>query len=93
MSTGFVDAALITGAMAIPVGEMAVVEDANGYYVLERFDILEDPADFTTLQPSLIGTLKSEEFNVLVASWASGLEFEVNQAALDAYKPEKLELE
>jgi hypothetical protein len=93
MSGMYYSAELVDGAMAIPEGTTELVEDDSFYYVLQRTDILADPADFDSLRTTLLSNLKSEEFDAMVETWASELQVEVNQAALNQYTPERLKLD
>lgn len=84
---------LVDGAKALEVGKSAVLEDDSFYYVVRKLDITEDPATMETYRTELLTTLKQEEFDETLAGWVDEVNPEVNEAAIAAYKPEKLKID
>jgi hypothetical protein len=93
LADSYYSAELVNGALTMAEGTSALTEDDAFYYVMLRTDILENPEDFDSLRSTLLSDLKGDEFNAMVTAWGEELQLDVNQAALNEYTPERLEME
>lgn len=81
---------LTDAALGSSVGIPKLVEETYYYAVINRLDILSDPADYENYRYTILYNLKSGDFNAKITEWASAVEPAANQAALSRYQPSKL---
>ncbi|MGI6404227.1 MAG: hypothetical protein ACOX0K_08495 [Oscillospiraceae bacterium] len=82
---------LIRAAFDTPVGEAVLVEDTNFFFLVQRADILEDPADLQSYQENLLHAMRYDsDFLPKLEEWGRALDIQVNQAAVSRYLPSKL---
>lgn len=79
-------------AWKLNAGEYTLVEDDDNenYYIVYRMELFADETYFDNQKDSVLHELKDDEFNAAVSGWTDGQNVEVNQAAVDRYKLEKL---
>lgn len=79
-------------AWKLNAGEYTLVEDDDNenYYIVYRMDLFADETYFDNQKDSVLHELKDDEFDATVSGWTEGQSVEVNQAAVDRYKLEKL---
>ncbi len=82
-------------AWELNVGDCVLVEDDDNeyYYIVYRIDLFADDTYLDTQKSSVLHALKDEEFDASVSSWTEGQTVELNDAAFDRYKLEKLTAE
>lgn len=71
-------------------GEIRLIEDNEYYYIAVKLDVLETDEYYLTAKASLLSEMKSDEYDELVESWKSEVDFQRNQKAFDRYDPEKI---
>lgn len=79
-------------ARGLNVGDCVLVEDDDNeyYYIVTKIDLFADETYFDTQKSSAMHALKDEEFDGTVSGWTEGQNVELNEAAFDRYKLEKL---
>lgn len=79
-------------AWELNAGDCVLVKDDDGeyYYIISRMDLFADETYFENQKNSAVHALKDDEFNSTVSGWTEGQSVELNDAALDRYKLEKL---
>ncbi len=79
-------------AWKLNAGDYTLVEDDDNenYYIVYRMELFADETYFDNQKNSVLHELKDDEFNAAVSGWTDGQNVEVNQAAVDRYKLEKL---
>ncbi len=79
-------------AWELNIGDCVLVEDDDNeyYYIVSRIDLFADGAYLETQKSSVLHSLKDEEFDASVSSWTEGQNVELNDAAFNRYKLEKL---
>ncbi len=81
--------AIFAAANGVPT----VFEDENSIFLFTRYDITENENDFTSRKASILAEMKAEEFDALIAEWATALsDVTYNEAAFKRYSAEKLKL-
>ena len=81
--------AIFAAANGVPT----VFEDENSIFLFTRYDITENENDFTSRKASILAEMKSQEFDALIAEWATALsDVTYNEAAFKRYSAEKLKL-
>lgn len=85
--------ALTDAALGLTTGSSATAQEGSYVYLMQRGDILSNPAYVQTYRDAALRTLKEDEFEELITGWAGELSIETNQAALDRYQPAKLKIE
>lgn len=73
----------------IAVGDYALIEEDEAYYIVYKMDIFADETYFDTQKEKVIHTMKDDEFNTTVESWTASQTVDINEAAVDRYKLEK----
>lgn len=71
------------------VGDVAIVEEDEVYYVVTKLDLFADEEYYANNELSARYSLKGEEFDAMVDSWAEAQTVEKNEAAYKKYKIEK----
>ncbi len=77
-------------AMKSKIDDCKLVEDADFVMVFKRIDITANPEVFETYKATILQELKSDEFDSKLKEWAAATQIEVNNAALERYKPSKI---
>jgi len=77
-------------AWKLNVGDYALVEEDEVYYVIYRMDLFADETYLEGQKNSVVHALKDEEFDGTVSGWTDAQSVELNDAAFDRYKLEKL---
>ncbi len=75
---------------SIGTGDYVLVDDYETYYIVSKLDLFEDPDYFENNAENARHALKDDEFNETVNGWLAEQDAEINQAAVDRYKPDKL---
>lgn len=73
-------------------GEVKILESADGehYYIVMKYDILENDEYYESAKESLLYEMKSDEYDELVKAWTESQTVTKNQEAYDRYDPEKI---
>lgn len=71
------------------VGDVAIVEEDEVYYVVTKLDLFADEEYYANNELTARYSLKGEEFDAMVDSWVETQTFEKNEAAYKKYKIEK----
>ena len=72
------------------VDDVVLVEEDEVYYIVNKLDLFADETYLENQKESVLHTLKDEEFDAMVAGWLESQNVEVNEAAIERYKLEKL---
>jgi len=82
---------LVRAAFDTALGDAVLTEDDHFFFLVQRVDILEDPADLEKYEESLLHEMRYEsDFLPKLEEWGKALELKVNQAAVSRYVPSKL---
>ncbi len=82
---------LIRAAFDTALGDAVLTEDDHFFFLVQRVDILEDPADLEKYEESLLHEMRYEsDYLPKLEEWGKALELKVNQAAVSRYVPSKL---
>lgn len=85
--------ALVEEIFAHKADEKAfIVEGAESYYVVIRYNILDRKGIEETYKDTILKALKSEEFAELETKWADELSIEWNEKAKERYAPKELKV-
>lgn len=71
------------------VGDVAIVEEDEVYYVVTKLDLFADEEYYANNELSARYSLKGEEFDAMVDGWVEAQTVEKNEAAYKKYKIEK----
>lgn len=71
-------------------GKPFMVEGAEAYYVVKRYNILERDDIVETYKATVLQALKGEEFKNLETKWSEELDIEWNEKAKERYAPKEL---
>lgn len=71
------------------VGDVAIVEEDEVYYVVTKLDLFADEEYYANNELTARYSLKGDEFDAMVDSWVETQTFEKNEAAYKKYKIEK----
>lgn len=74
----------------VNAGDVFLVEEDEVYYIVQKQDLFADESYLNNQREAVINTLKGEEFNSTVKSWIGNQTVELNDAAFERYKLEKL---
>ena len=90
---GAYDQEVVDAVFAAELGKPVKVETAETAYLFVRYDVNENPDDFTSRRDTMLMLLKQDEFNERAEQWGEQLTgVEYNDAAFKRYTPEKLKL-
>ena len=82
---------LVRAAFDTALGDAVLTEDDHFFFLVQRVDILEDPADLEKYEESLLHEMRYEsDYLPKLEEWGKALELKVNQAAVSRYVPSKL---
>ncbi|MDY2847405.1 MAG: hypothetical protein SOU50_04220 [Oscillospiraceae bacterium] len=72
-------------------GDVTIIESEDGeyYYVVAKYDLLDDPTYFISAKESLLYEMREDDFEALKKEWADSVDFAFNEKALERYLPEK----
>lgn len=75
---------------SINVGDYVLVEDYEAYYIVNKLDLFADPEYLENSSDTALHALKDEEFDEMVSGWLTEQNAQINQAAVERYKLDKL---
>ena len=82
---------LVRAAFDTPVGEAVLVEDTAFFFLVQRADILEDPADMQNYQESILHEMRYDsDYLLKLEEWGKALDIQANPAAIKLYTPSRL---
>ncbi len=82
---------LVRAAFDTPVGEAVLVEDAAFFFLVQRADILEDPADMQNYQENMLHDMRYEsDYLPKLEEWGKALDIKANPSAIKLYTPSRL---
>lgn len=67
-----------------------IIKDDYSYFLVEKYDITKNENIISQYKDSIIYSLKSDEFQEKLKTWASELSIEKNQAVYDKYDPKDI---
>ena len=73
-------------------GEAKLLKEDNTYYIVKRYDVMEDEKNFEEMRETILGDVKSDDFVKEVESWTSQLTRVTNDAAVKRYSPRNINL-
>lgn len=82
-----VHAKIIDKLQELEVGESAVVEIDNSIWVIQKFDLYEDPAYYDNLADSIFQALYSPSFSNMYTQWLADLNLQFNEKVLSGFEP------
>lgn len=82
---------IVDAALGAKIGEPQVLEDDYYFVLFVRSDNLEDPTVFDTYKDVVLSKLKYSEYQATIADLGAHLLPFVNEAALNRYKPSKID--
>lgn len=71
-------------------GPAITFEDDNAVYVLQKYDHMADPADFTKYTDSVLQYMRSDDFEAKVEEWTGAVQCQTNSSTLSKYTAKKL---
>ncbi|MGN0692870.1 MAG: hypothetical protein ACI4K7_11020 [Oscillospiraceae bacterium] len=73
------------------IGDVTIIESEDGeyYYVVAKYDLLDDPTYFDSAKESLLYEMREDDFDALKKEWADSVDFTINEKAVERYVPEK----
>ncbi len=74
------------------VGDARIFESQDGehYYLVIKKEVDKDGSYFDNARSSLLFEMKEEDYDALVETWVSSIGYNINQAAVKRYDPEKM---
>lgn len=75
----------------VDIGEIVLLTDDSGYYVVKRLEVSTDTEDFEDLRDSLLSELKSEDFLTVVTDLSSEITLDLHDSSIKRYKVKKLD--
>ena len=71
-------------------GDYVLVEDYESYYIVNKMDLFADPEYLENNRDTALHALKDDEFDEMVNGWLAEQNAQINQAAVERYKLDKL---
>lgn len=72
------------------IGVPVVLSDEQGYYLVMRYPVDEDPDSFAQMRNTLLYDLKGEAFETMISEQAKNLQITLNTSALKKFKAKNL---
>ena len=85
--------ALLSAIAALPNGEVTMVLDSSIYFIVKKLDLSTDAEALETYQEDVLHDLKFADFEGELRMVAQDTPMNVNEAAYNRYKPERLKFE
>lgn len=72
-------------------GDVTIIESEDGeyYYVVAKYDLLDDPTYFDSAKESILYEMREDDFDTLKKEWTDSIDFTFNEKAVERYTPEK----
>lgn len=72
-------------------GDVTIIESEDGeyYYVVAKYDLLDDPTYFDSAKESILYEMREDDFDTLKKEWTDSIDFTFNEKAVERYIPEK----
>lgn len=74
-------------------GDAVLLSDENGYYLCKRYDVMASDKSFEDNRLSLLGEMKSVEYNEMFKEWSAEIspKLTVNEASIKRYAPKNID--
>lgn len=76
---------------SVDIGEIALLDDNNGYYVVKRLEVSPDQEDFEELRNTLLADLKNDDFVEILTAKSADLDVKLHEKSIKRYKVKKLD--
>lgn len=76
-------------AMALEMGEVALVETEEALMVIKRYDGTTDDVFTPAMQQQTLEEIRADEIAELLAQWKQDFKIKINQSMVKKYRPEK----
>ena len=70
-------------------GDIVIIEEDEHYYIVQKYDILEDESYYASAKDSLLHEMKDEDYKELTKSWTDSVSVTFNDKAIKRYLPTK----